>query len=208
VRIALVALVGCASPAAPSRGVTAAPPAPAIAVDAPSAIAVPDAPVVEDVVVDAAPPPLAVLRQLPGIAIVESVNEARHEHGGKPATIGHVAINFEVADRRAHAVSAERVEMLRAHCRESAWHDRTPLHITEYQLFDWTNPDPLATSKSRIALPTAPGRYQVAIGFASVTAYQACDRFGFALRLVVDGARVDLELPLDVIRFEPLRHKH
>jgi len=206
VRIALLGVLGCVSPAAP---VATPPPATPVAITIDAAVApVPDAPVVEDVVVDAAPPPLAVLRQLPGIAIVESMNEARHEHGGKPASIGNVAVNFEVTDHRSHAVAAERVELLRAHCRETAWHDRTPLKIAEYQLYDWTNPDPLATSKSRIALPAAPGRYQVSSGFAAVAAYQACDRFGFALRLVVDGARMDLEVPLEVIRFEPLRHKH
>jgi hypothetical protein len=58
-----------------------------------------------------------------------------------------------------------------------------------------------------VTLPATPARdpYVISVRFAPVDAYQACDRFAFAVRLVVDGTAVELEAPLQVTRYEPLR---
>ena len=157
-----------------------------------------------DVVDTAPPPPLAVLQRVPGVAIFESRNFSSHGHGGPPASLDNVFVILEIEDRRPHAISADRVELLRASCRETAWHDRTPLHITGYRLYRDTA-DPIANNPSRLALPAVPGQYSISIDFTAVPAYQACDRFGYAVQLIIDGARVPLELPLDIKRLEPLR---
>jgi len=152
-----------------------------------------------DVFSNARSQPLAVLQRVPGIAIMESRNFAQHAHGGPPASLDRVFITFEIEDRRPHAISAERVELLRASCRETAWRDRTPLHLTGYRLYRDTE-DPIAKSPVRLALPTVPGEYSIEIAFKAISAYQACDRFAFAVKLVIDGARLSLELPLDIKR--------
>jgi len=149
---------------------------------------------------------LAVLQGFPGLDLVESSNHAFHEHGGDAAKISHAALTFEVRDGRAHVIAVHRIELLRAHCREDTWHDRTRLTITGYEAYAWTSHDPIATGRARVTLPAGdPQRYGVTVRFAPVAAYQACDRFGFAIDLVVDGARFQTEIPLDVTRFEPLR---
>lgn len=74
-------------------------------------------------------PQLATLHQLPGIAIVESVNFAHHAHGGAAASIDQVAINFKVVDNRPHTITAESVAMLRASCGEVSWRDRIALKL-------------------------------------------------------------------------------
>ena len=152
-----------------------------------------------DVFSNARSQPLAVLQRVPGIAIMESRNFAQHAHGGPPASLDRVFITFEIEDRRPHAISAERVELLRASCRETAWRDRTPLHLTGYRLYRDTE-DPIAKSPVRLALPTVPGEYSIEIAYKAISAYQACDRFAFAVKLVIDGARLSLELPLDIKR--------
>ena len=163
-----------------------------------------DDPPVTDVVVTARPTPLAVLQRVPGVAIFESRNFASHGHGGPPASLDHVFVILDIEDRRSHAISADGVELLRASCGETAWHDRTPLHVTGYRLYRDTE-DPIAKNSRRLAMPAVPGHYSISIDFAAVPAYQACDRFGFAVQLIIDGARVPLELPLDIKRLEPLR---
>jgi hypothetical protein len=45
------------------------------------------------------------------------------------------------------------------------------------------------------------------IHFAPVPVYQACDRFAFGVTLLVDGKRRGAEVPLRVVRMEPLRRR-
>jgi hypothetical protein len=47
-----------------------------------------------------------------------------------------------------------------------------------------------------------PERYSVSVTFDGLETYTAC---GFAIDLVVDRVRTQIELPLHIIRFEPLR---
>jgi hypothetical protein len=54
-------------------------------------------------------------------------------------------------------------------------------------------------------VPAKPDLYSVGASFTGVSAYQACDRFAFAITLVVDGRSVSIEAPLRVKRYEPLR---
>jgi hypothetical protein len=210
VRIALLALVGCASSATVARHPTvAAPASAAIEPPLPPMPPKPKTPTVDDppetdVFSAARSQPLQVLQRVPGIAIMESRNFAQHGHGGPPASLDRVFIIFEIEDRRPHAISAQRVELLRASCRETAWRDRTPLHVTGYRLYRDTE-DPIAKNPVRLALPAVPGEYSIEIAFTAISAYQACDRFAFAVQLVVDGARIPLELPLDIKRLEALR---
>jgi hypothetical protein len=214
VRIALLALVGCAS-AAPTAAPTTTAPTTTAASTVPTELpplpsrppepkTAKDDPPEPDVFSNPHSQPLAVLQRVPGVAIMESRNFAQHGHGGPPASLDRVFIIFEIEDRRPHAISAQRVELLHASCRETAWRDRTPLHVTGYRLYRDTE-DPIAKSPLRLALPAVPGEYSIEIAFTAIRAYQACDRFAFAVQLVVDGARIPLELPLDIKRLEPLR---
>jgi hypothetical protein len=204
VKLAVVCVLGCASTVPPPSEPVTALPLPSVS--DPTPISLPPETAETDEVGDWVAPPveLAVLQRVPGVAIIQSENSVEHEHGGKPATLDHAWIKFDIEDRRPHAISAERVELLRAACRETDWHDRKPLRVTGYRLYR-DDADPIATGHVRIALPTVPNRYTIAISFAPVTAYQACDRFAYAVQLIVDGARISLELPLDVMRIEPLR---
>jgi hypothetical protein len=156
--------------------------------------------------VDRPPPQLAVLHRGRGVDVVESINDAEHAHGGAPAKVYEIRINFEVHDRRAHSVSINKLEWLHGYCNDDKkWADRKPLAVTGYRLYGWDDDDPLDAGKQRVALPAKPGRYQVVAGFHGFEAYQACDRFAFAMTLELDGSRFPLELPLEVTRIEPLR---
>ncbi|MBA3391359.1 MAG: hypothetical protein H0T89_01890 [Deltaproteobacteria bacterium] len=212
--IAVVLVAACSSgdrrqPREPSE----APPADAsvsvtvtATVDAATASAPPDPPPDDPPEPADAPVVFEVAQSFPGIDLVESVNHARHEHGGKAASIGHASIKFEVRDGRAHTIEVKAIELLRAHCREEKWRDRTRLKITGHEAFNWTSSDPIAKGKASVALPAnPPQRYSVRVQFVPVDAYQSCDRFGFAVDLVVDRVRFKTELPLEVMRFEPIR---
>lgn len=163
-----------------------------------------DAPVVvkpgEPVVV------FAVVRSLPGIDLVESANYASHAHGGAPAAIGSASINFEVRDQRAHDVAVQKIELLRGHCGDTTWSDRTRLTLTGHEVYTWTDYDPIARGTAAVNLPAGgPRRLSVKVLFAPVTAYQACDRHAFAIELTVDQVPVTIEIPLSVKRYEPMR---
>lgn len=150
-------------------------------------------------------PTFVVLHKLPGIDVVESTNHGRHMHGGPAASIGEASIRFQVTDKRAHKVSVTRLEFLDGHCRETTWSSRKRLKIVGHAAHDWDNVDPIATGKTGVTLPAVPDLYSVEVSFPPISAYQACDRFAFAVRIVVDGKRLDLEVPLEIKRYEPLR---
>lgn len=173
-----------------------------VAGDAPAGI---DAPVTADAAV-IAPAALSVIRSLPGIDLIESVTHAQHAHGGSPASIGSASINFEVRDQRAHDIAVQKIELLHGHCRETTWSDRTPLTLAGHEAYTWTDYDPIARGGPGVTLPAGkPRRFAVRVLFAPVTAYQACDRFAFAIDLTVDRVPLAIETPLQVMRYEPLR---
>lgn len=176
---------------------------PIVITDATDAAVAADAPVAvepaEPVVV------FAVIRSLPGIDLVESANYASHAHGGAPASIDSASINLEVRDQRAHDVAVQKIELLRGHCRDTTWSDRTRLTIAGHEVYTWTDYDPIARGTAAVNLPAGgPRRLSVKVLFAPVTAYQACDRFAFAIELTVDQVPVTIENPLQIKRYEPM----
>ncbi len=180
----------------PGPGPTATAPTP---VAAPAPVATPAADAL------AKRPTFAVLHALRGIDVVESVNHASHGHGGDAASIHDASFNVLVTDGRVHTVKVTKLELLRGHCRTTTWDSRTPLAVTGYRVNEWDSFDPIATGTSSVKLPAKSDLYSVMASFAGVSAYQACDRFAFATQLVIDGTRVAIEAPLQVMRYEPLR---
>ena len=126
-------------------------------------------------------------------------------HGGDAASIHDASFNLLVTDGRVHTVVVTKLELLRGHCGTTTWDSRTPLAVTGYTVNDWDSVDPIATGTSSAKLPAKSDLYSVTASFAGVSAYQACDRFAFATKLVIDGTRVAIEVPLQIKRFEPLR---
>lgn len=149
-------------------------------------------------------PTFAVLRSRPGIDIVESVNHASHLHGGDAASIDHASINVLVTNTKAHTIAVKKLELLRGHCRTATWESRKVLKVTGYHAYDWDSADAIASGTKAVTLPVKPDLYQVSVAFAGVSAYQACDRFAFAVQLVVDGKPVAIEVPLQIKRKQPL----
>lgn len=212
-RWVLVVIAACgATEAPPAKPTTALPPVVAPVVDPSPVVAASDpAPIDAGAApIDAAAPPNArpvfeVLHALAGIDVVESETRVWHIHGGAPAKVYVASINVVVKDARAHTIRATGLELLRGHCRTTTWDSRTALAITGYTLHDWDSADPIATGATKITLPATSDLYSVGIEFQGVSAYQACDRFAFAVQLVIDGTKVSLEVPLQVTRRDPLR---
>ena len=150
-------------------------------------------------------PTFAVLHSRPGIDVVESINHASHIHGGAGAAIDHASINVRVKNAKPHTISVRKLELLRGPCQTTTWDSRKRLVVTGYLLHDWDTADPIATGKKAITVQAKPDLYQVRVAFDGVAAYQACDRFAFAIQLVVDGKHVAIEAPLEIKRKEPLR---
>ena len=220
----LLVAVGCSSPESAHRTDVPRPSGPAID-EPPRTLVVIDAIADEDRVGGmsndampgdpATPPPpptartrpnLAAIQALPGIDVVESANQASHVHGGDGASIDHASVNFLVKDGKTHTLEVGKLEMLRGHCRETTWTSRELLVVTGYAMYDWDSADPLAKLPpfAKVRLPAKPDLYSVSIGFDAFSVYQACDRFAFAIRMVVDGKPVELEVPLQVKRYEPI----
>ena len=155
---------------------------------------------------DDKPVELAVLHAFPGIDVVESINQARHEHGGPPAPLSEVTINFEVRDARAHSISVKKLEIVFSNCGPKQKREKTdvkPLKITGHELYTWDDVDPIAKGAASVSTPSGgPKRYSVQATFDGITTYSAC---AFAIDLVVDRVRKKIELPLTIKRFEPLR---
>lgn len=147
---------------------------------------------------------LKTLHSFPGIDLVESLNSARHEHGGPPARVYRASMNFDVRDTRAHRIEVRSIAVVFDHCgKKKVKGDLEPRKLAGYALYTWDSADPIA--KGTAALVTPPGkpdRYSVGVTFDSLETYTAC---GFAIDLVVDRVRKQIELPLHIIRFEPLR---
>ena len=142
------------------------------------------------------------LHALPGLDIVESRNHAIHTHGGPPANIDHMTIRVRL-HHGTHVVKVTKLELLSGHCNSSTWSDRDPLQPTHYALHDWDHNKPVATGTTDLTLAVRPDLYAIHVHFATQQAYNACDRFGYAVTLLVDRTPVQLELPLTVEREEP-----
>jgi hypothetical protein len=198
---ALVLVSACSGRDRPAR-LAPEPPPPTV-----DAAAAPDATAADAPAVAAADPPvaLAVIRSLPGIDLVESATHASHGHGGPPASIDAAQLNFEVRDQRAHDVAVTKLELLRASCGEATWSQRTRLTVTGHEVYPWTGYDPIARGGAGVTLPAGgPRRLGVKVLFAPITAYQACDRFAFAIELTVDRVPVTIETPLLIKRYQPM----
>ncbi|MEO8703769.1 MAG: hypothetical protein ABI867_27210 [Kofleriaceae bacterium] len=150
-------------------------------------------------------PKLAVKKALPGVDVVESVNQASHVHGGSPVSITEASVNLVVKDGKAHTVVVSKLELLRGNCNETTWSSRDVLKPLGYEIHDWDTVDPVAKGTTKITLPAKSDLYSMSVRFAPVSAYQACDRFAFSVRMLVDGKPVALEAPLQIKRYEPLR---
>lgn len=153
-------------------------------------------------------PPLKKLQALgPGIDLVETINMGIHTHGGPPAKIDSLAMNVRVSDGKPHAIAVAKVALLQANCNtpEGTWDSREAMAIVGHELYDWDFIDPQASGKDKVATPARNDLYQVKVALKPTTAYQSCDRFAWGFTATVDGKRFDLELPLRVMREEPLR---
>lgn len=203
--IVILLAMGCAG-----SEVTQVKPPPADEPPKPASDAAPLARTQADAAIDAATPSrerpvFAVLHARPGIDVVESVNHASHMHGGSPASITHASLNVVVKDAGPHVVSVAKLELLHGHCHKTTWTKRDLLKVKGYEVHDWDAVDPVATGTTDVTLPHAPDLYSVYVQLATpALAYSACDRFAFAVKLVIDGTPLALEVPLDVTRYESL----
>ncbi len=127
-------------------------------------------------------------------------------HGGAPAKVHTLWINLDNALGRAHRVRVTKLSWLRSHCRSTGWDSSKPLRVASLDVNAWDELDPSVTGTSSVVLPARADWYQLRVHFDGITAYQACDRFGAEVELEVDGRRVTIELPYNVVRYEPLRH--
>ena len=151
-------------------------------------------------------PKLATVHGFTGVDLVETLNQEMHIHGGDPALVAKAHLNFNVRDGKAHVVVAKKLELLHGYCNDKQkWATRTALPVTGYRVNDWDRVEPISSTKDKATLPAKKDLFQVELAFKGQLAYQACDRFAFAMSLVVDGTAAAVELPLDVIREEPLR---
>jgi hypothetical protein len=126
-------------------------------------------------------------------------------HGGSPASITRASLHLVVKDARPHVVSVAKLELLHGHCHKTTWTKRDRLKVKGYAVHDWDARDPVATGTTDVTLPPAPDLYSVRVQLATpVRVYSACDRFAFAVELVIDGTPLALEVPLHVTRYESL----
>jgi hypothetical protein len=153
-----------------------------------------------------APPDREILAHHGGIDLLESPNYASHTHGGPPAELHRANLSFANVDGREHGISVHKVELLRSHCGEkTGWHSRKKLKIRSISLSSWNESSPISSHASKITVPAGQNTYRLSVAVDSFTVYQACDRFGFGLSLRVDGVDAQIELPLRVKRYEPMR---
>lgn len=146
---------------------------------------------------------LQVIHQFPGVDFLRSDNHAAHDHGGPPAAINNVVLQFDVRDRRAHEVEIKHVDYLRRGCKENQWRERRAMKIVRHDLYGKAF---LATGDASVTIPPGvPGRYFVRVELAHVVeAYQSCDVFAFDVDLIVDRVRAKFTVPLFVTREEPI----
>jgi hypothetical protein len=145
---------------------------------------------------------LATLHAFPGVDLVESVNDVTHDHYGPPAKVHQAFLNFEVLDTRAHQIEVRSIAVVVDNCgKKKAKGDVKPRKLAGHELYAWDSSDPIAKGKAGVRTPPGkPDRFTVEVEFASFDTTRAC---GFAIDIVVDRVRKQIELPLRIIREEP-----
>ena len=177
----------------------AAEPPPALPVEAPETEAA-------SADLDADVPELASLAIVGGVELLESANFGSHAHGGSPAELDEARLNLANRDGKPHAISVSRIELLDAHCgKDQGWDRRERLDLRGVDLTIWNEADPVSEGKTGVQVPDVARTYQLTAHVAPFKVYQACDRFGFAMHLDIDGQAHLVELPLRVKRYNPIR---
>jgi hypothetical protein len=123
------------------------------------------------------------------LKIVGEEQTVYHTHGGPGAMVSSFTLRVTNGSRAAHTVAVGTLELLHGSPSEREWKSAQPLPVLE----------PSAP------VPIAPGAdARLTLTFDAVEVYQAYDRFGFRVKLTVDGAPREIVTDLDVEREEPL----
>lgn len=139
-----------------------------------------------------------------GVEVLPVTGYAQHVHGGAPAKVASTSLRLEAGDAAPHEVRVVGVELLSRVCRETAWSSRSPLQVRGVT---WS-PSPDGEDEDvagAVPVLTVAGSGVLRVRFDAVSVYQACDGFGFAVSLELDGVAHEVEVPLEVKRYEPLR---
>jgi len=138
---------------------------------------------------------LEVLHEFPGIDIVFSVNDRIMQHGGRPASIDNMSINFEVRDTRAHTIAVRDLAMTSDCKSKKRKFDKLKIKGLELSPWDSNKPDKGTASVSTPSGKAA--RYQLRVRFDEVKSSEGC---AFAVDLVIDRVRKKIELPLRITK--------
>lgn len=144
-----------------------------------------------------APPPAAVIGE---VAVYGNGNTHYHVHRGPPAQVAGADFRLENRGTAARPVTILRLELLHGHCSKKDSFSSEDLPISEVRIDD-------------VVQTQRPARFQVpagktvraSLGFPARGLYNACERFAFRLRLRAGSAEGSVEVPLHIIREEPLR---
>jgi hypothetical protein len=143
------------------------------------------------------------LYELPGIDIVESINEYSHEKGDGGANIDDVHIYMTNKDGNPHVFRVKKLELLHGHCGSQKWQERTAITVKSLEAFAWDASEPSETSKDKVTVPAVKDMVSVRANFKAMRIYNECDRFAFAIQLEADGKLTPIELELLIKRNEP-----
>lgn len=141
-------------------------------------------------------------QQLGPLWVLPTHNEVWHIHGGDSAWVYRLSWALQSDVDRAVVVEVLSVELLIGHCVRPGWFSRTPMELKK---IEW------AADRSAQAAKTQGAKHSIAanqavygeISYKPVSVYNACERFAYGLKLLVDGAPQTLEVPLRVVREEP-----
>lgn len=134
--------------------------------------------------------------------VLPTHHEVWHTHGGDAAWIYSLSCALQNVTSKPVSVEVMSVELLIGHCVQPGWFSRTPLAL---QKMEWSSDPSQKTGKSQGAKHhIAPDQAAYAqLTYKPVSVYNACERFAYGVKLLVDGAPQTLELPLNVVREEP-----
>ncbi len=145
------------------------------------------------------------LYELPGIDIVESINEYTHQTGDGGANIDDAHIYMRNNDGASHVFRVKKLELLHGHCGSQKWQERTTIAIKDLQtdVYDESDTVVHAGPKDKIAVPAVKDIVTLEASFKAMRIYNECDRYAFAFQLEVDGKVKPIELELLINRNEP-----
>jgi hypothetical protein len=143
------------------------------------------------------------LYELPGIDIVESINEYTHDKGDGGAVIDDVHIYMTNKDGKPHVFRIKKLELLHGHCGSQKWKERSAIAVKNVEAFAWDESEPSDTGKDKVTVPAVKDMVSVRANFKSMRVYNECDRFAFAIQLEVDGKLTPIELELLIKRNDP-----